>query len=89
MLIQPALTVTSRLSVDSPETPTPGRKHSRPTAGPIEIDSASENDVPRSNADRSGKKRNNEDSSGESTMKRLRLSEIPQFKSLASTEKRC
>lgn len=89
VLVQPALTVTSRLSIDNPGTPTPGRKYIRSSAGPIEIDSASEDEAPRSNPDRSGKKRNNEDSSGETTMKRLRLSEIPQFKSPMFTDKKC
>ena len=81
---------TLRANVDnySRETPTPARGKKQSYSIPIEIDSASDNEVPRRPMARSDKKRVH-GASPETPMKRLKMSDIPLHTSPATIDTTC
>ena len=96
MLLQPPLPVRTRQNADSPvrETPTPkpARKAHRSFQDCIEIDSASDNEVPGRQIpapDRMVKKRANGDSPQDTVAKRRHMSDIPLHTASVGSEKIC
>ena len=94
MLLQPPLPVRTNQSAHSPvrETPTPAQKTHRSSRECIEIDSASDNEVPRKRVsipDRVVKKRVNGDSPQDTIAKRMRMSDIPLYTASVGPEKTC